>query len=299
MTEMMKTIMEKIAIVTDTNSNITQEEGKELGVYVLPMPYFVNGEINYEGTGLTHKELYEKMYAGADVSTSMPSPGDVMDIWNKALEENDVVVHIPMSSGLSASYEAASQLANDEYGEKVLVVDSKRASVALRQLIFDAVTIKKAGETAVRMKEILEETWNNQSVYLSLDTLKFMKKGGRVSAPKAALASVLNIRPVLKLQDEKADMVGKARSMKAAKMKMIEAVKSDMEKYFSDAYDKLILMGTHTGSEEDGNGWLDELVENFPQFKREDILIRSFPISMACHAGPGSYGLAIAKKLIL
>ena len=190
--------MERIAIVTDSNSGITQKQGKELGISVLPMPFTINGETFYEDINLTQEEFYKRLAAGADISTSQPTAGDVIDLWEKLLKEYDSVVHIPMSSGLSGSCGTAVMLSNDFEG-KVQVVDNQRISVTMRQSVLDAAALAGQGKTAVEIREILERDKMESSIYIMLDTLKYLKKGGRITPAAAALGTILNLKPVLQI----------------------------------------------------------------------------------------------------
>jgi DegV family protein with EDD domain len=289
--------MGKIAIVTDTNSGIGQKRAKELGVYVLPMPFFVNGNMHFEGVDFTQEEFYQKLEEDADVSTSMPSPGDVMDIWDKALEENEFVVHIPMSSGLSASCEAATALAENDYKGRVFVVNNQRISVSLSQSIEEAVALREAGKTAAEMKEILEAHGRESFIYISVDTLKYLKKGGRVSPAAAAIGTVLNIKPVLVYRGDKIEPFEKARGTKASKKAILKVVEKEMKEKFGDDPAKTTLAVAHTCTDEEGEAWRDEVLAHFPQFAKEDINMDKLSLSIACHTGPGVLALACSRKL--
>ncbi len=213
--------MERVAIVTDSNSGITQKKGGELGISVLPMPFTIDGETFYEDISLTQEEFYERLAAGADISTSQPTAGDVIDLWKRLLKEYDTVVHIPMSSGLSGSCETAIMLAEDFDG-RVQVVNNQRISVTMRQSVLDAVGLAERGRTAVEIREILERERMESSIYIMLDTLKYLKKGGRITPAAAALGTILNLKPVLQIQGEKLDAFTKARNIRQGKRAMIE-----------------------------------------------------------------------------
>ena len=202
--------MKKIAIMTDSNSGITQEKGKELGICVLPMPFFINEKLYFEDITLTQEEFYKYLEEDADISTSQPSPGDVMERWDQLLEEYDEVVHIPMSSGLSGSCETAMTLAQD-YDGKVQVVNNQRISVTQEQSVYDAILLRDAGKDAAQIKEILEAEKFESTIYITVDTLKYLKKGGRITPAAAALGTVLNLKPVLQIQGEKLDAFAKVR----------------------------------------------------------------------------------------
>ena len=208
--------MSKTAIVTDSNSGITQSRGKELGVYVLPMPFFIDGELFLEDISLTQEQFYERLGADSDISTSQPSPGDVMELWEKLLKEYDEIVHIPMSSGLSNSCDTAVSIA-EEYGGRVQVVNNQRISVTQEQSVYDAMTLRDRGMSAREIREVLEREKFQSSIYITVDTLKYLKKGGRVTPAAAAVGTVLNLKPVLQIQGEKLDAFAKVRGWKAAK----------------------------------------------------------------------------------
>ncbi|MCL2865653.1 MAG: DegV family protein [Lachnospiraceae bacterium] len=286
--------MKKIAIVTDSNSGITQKEAKELDIYVLPMPFFVDGEMFLEGVTLTKEEFFKRLDEGADISTSMPSPGDVMDLWNRALEDSDQVLHIPMSSAFSGSCEAAAMLAKDFQG-KVVVVDNKRITVTLEQAIHDAIALRKAGKTIEEMKETLEASGRNFSIFMTVADLKYLKKGGRISAAAATIGGMLNLKPVLSVQGDALNAIAKKRGMTAARRAMLNFVKEDIAQKFANSGDKLVLSIAHTVSGSELDGWLKEIKEHFPQFK--DIVCRYVPLSIACHCGPGLLGIGLMQKV--
>ena len=208
--------MGNVAIVTDSNSGISQAEGKELGIYVIPMPFLVDGKLYFEDVDMNKEQFYHFLENDADLSTSQPSPGDVMDLWDKLLKEYDEIVHIPMSSGLSASCSTAMGLARD-YDGKVQVVDNQRISVTMQQSVMDAKHLVAAGKSATQIKEILEKEALESSIYLMVDTLKYLKKGGRITPSAALLGSALNLKPILQIQGDKLDAYKKVRGVKAAK----------------------------------------------------------------------------------
>ena len=225
--------MGNVAIVTDSNSGISQAEAKELGIYVIPMPFLVDGKLYFEDVDMNKEQFYHFLENDADLSTSQPSPGDVMDLWDKLLKEYDEIVHIPMSSGLSASCSTAMGLARD-YDGKVQVVDNQRISVTMQQSVMDAKHLVAAGKSAAQIKEILEKEALESSIYLMVDTLKYLKKGGRITPSAALLGSALNLKPILQIQGDKLDAYKKVRGVKAAKKNMLEAMKKDVEGRFSD-----------------------------------------------------------------
>ena len=218
--------MSKIAIITDSNAGITQEEAAKLGIYVVPMPFTIDNIDYYEGINLTQEEFYEKLEEDVEIMTSQPSPDSVMNIWDKALETHDEIVYIPMSSGLSGSCQTAYMLSMD-YDEKVFVVDNQRISVTLRQSILDAISLSNSGKSGSEIKEILENDKFNSSIYIMLDTLKYLKKGGRITPAAAALGELLKLKPVLQIQGEKLDAFAKARTSSQGKAIMISAIKDD------------------------------------------------------------------------
>ena len=247
--------MSGVAIVTDSNSGITQEEAKRLGIFVLPMPFYIDGELFYEDISLTQEKFYERLTQDADISTSQPSPGDVLDIWEKALEEYDEVVHIPMSSGLSSSCATAQMLAQDMDG-KVYVVDNQRISVTMRQSVLDAIALAEKGMNAKEIHDILMREKLEASIYITVDTLKYLKKGGRVTPAAAAIGSVLNLKPVLTIQGEKLDSFSKSRGWKSAKKTMLDAMEKDLTERFAgqEMYLQVAYTCSAEEAEEDGNG---------------------------------------------
>ena len=208
--------MEKIAVVTDSNSGMTQEQAKDYGIYVLPMPFFIDGDTYFEDIDLTQEQFYRKLEGQADISTSMPSVGAVTDLWDRLLEEYDAIVHIPMSSGLSSSCETAMMLAQD-YDGKVQVVNNQRISVTQKQSALDALELARRGKSAAEIKDYLEKTKFDSSIYIMVDTLYYLKKGGRITPAAAALGTLLKLKPVLQIQGEKLDAFAKARTVKQAK----------------------------------------------------------------------------------
>ena len=241
--------MSKIAIVTDSNSGITQSEGKTMGITVLPMPFYINEELFWEDITLTQEEFYKKLEEDADISTSQPAPGDVMDLWDGLLKEYDEIIHIPMSSGLSSSCETAISLAA-EYDGKVQVVNNQRISVTQKQSVIDAMNLRDAGKSAAEIKAVLEAEKFESTIYITVDTLKYLKKGGRVTPAAAALGTVLNLKPVLQIQGEKLDAFAKVRGWKAAKKTMLKAIEDDLNGRFAGRdTDELVLGMAYTGNE--------------------------------------------------
>ena len=285
--------MGKIAIVTDSNSGITQEKGKELGIYVLPMPFFIDGELFLEDISLTQEQFYERLGADSEISTSQPSPGDVMELWEKLLREYDEIVHIPMSSGLSNSCETAMSIAA-EYDGKVQVVNNQRISVTQEQSVYDAMKLRSQGKTAREIREVLEREKFQSSIYITVDTLKYLKKGGRVTPAAAAIGTVLNLKPVLQIQGEKLDAFAKVRGWKAAKKTMLKAIEADLSGRFADVKEDMILGMAYTCSREEAQEWKKEIQERFPGY---EMLEGPLSLSVACHIGPGAMAVTCMKKI--
>ena len=287
--------LNQIAIVTDSNSGITQEQAKELGVFVVPMPFDINGQTYFEDITLGKKEFYEKLREGAEIATSQPSIDDVMKLWETLLQEHDEIVHIPMSSGLSGSCETALAFAR-EFDGKVQVVNNQRISVTQRQSVLDAVELVKSGKTAKEIREVLEKEKMESSIYIMLDTLKYLEKGGRITAAAAALGTILRLKPVLQIQGEKLDAFAKARTAKQAKSMMINAIKKDFEERFSAyvAEGNMALAIAHTDNLEAALEFKKEVEE---EFKGIDIYVDELSLSVSCHIGPGALALATAKKV--
>lgn len=284
-------VMSRIAVVTDSNSGITQKVGAELGIRVLPMPFYINGELFYEDISLSQAQFYEKLDEDADISTSQPSPGSVTDLWDEVLRDHDEIIYMPMSSGLSGSCDAAKALARD-YGGHVHVVDNQRISITLRQSVLDALEMIKAGLPADRIVDVLMREKLEASIYITVDTLKYLKKGGRVTAAGAAIGTVLGIKPVLQIQGGKLDAFEKVRGMKAAKKTMLDAMQTDIEKRF--AGEKVYLSAAHTCSEEDAEAWRAEIETRFPGY---DLHMDPLSLSVSCHIGRGSVAIACSRKV--
>ena len=283
----------KIAIVADSNSGVTQEEAKELGIYVLPMPFMIDGQVFYEGIDLSHEEFYRRMEEGADITTSQPSPKDVMEQWDQLLEDHDQVVYIPMSSGLSGSFQTARMLAED-YDGRVQVVNNQRISVTQRQSALDARDLAEMGWSGEQIKEKLEATRFESSIYITVDTLKYLKKGGRITPAAAALGTLLKIKPVLTIQGEKLDAFAKVRGWKQAKKTMLDAMEKDLLHRFGGK--KMSLLAAYTCSAEEAKSWKEELEDRFPNYT---IDMDPLSLSVACHIGPGALAVACAKEVDL
>lgn len=278
--------MSRVAIVTDSNSGISQEEAKKLGVYVVPMPFFVNGRVYFEDIDLSQEQFYKLLAEDADVSTSQPSPADIMDLWDDLLRSHQEIVHIPMSSGLSASCATAQGLAQD-YNGKVQVVDNKRVSVTMMQSVLDALALAKSGKSAAQIREILERESLEASIYLMVDTLKYLKKGGRITPAAAMIGSVLKLKPVLQIQGDKLDAYAKVRGVKAAKKTMLDAIKKDLEGRFASYMEKgeMKLQVAYTTLAGEAEAWMEEVKAAFPDL--EITRMDPLALSIVCHTGPG------------
>lgn len=285
--------MAKVAIVTDSNSGITQKEAKRMGVFVLPMPFTVDNETYFEDINLSQEDFYEKLKGNADIFTSQPSPESVMKFWDDILEEYDEIVHIPMSSGLSGSCQTAMMLAQD-YDGKVCVVNNQRISVTQRQSVVDAFELAKRGKSAAEIAKILEDDKFNSSIYIMLDTLYYLKKGGRITPAAAALGTLLRLKPVLQIQGEKLDAFAKARTSNQGKSIMLNAIKNDIENRFKVDYSDVHFQMAHTDSEEAIKLFKEELLALYPG---SEVVINPLSLSVSCHIGPGAIAVAICKKM--
>lgn len=287
--------MRKIAIVTDSNSGITQDEGRKLGISVLPMPFYINEVMYLEGVTLSQEEFYERLKKDEPISTSQPNPGEVCGLWDTLLKEYNEIVHIPMSSGLSASCETAMGLARD-YNGKVQVVDNQRISVTQKQSVMDALTLVQAGKSAAEIREILEAERRESSIYITLETLKYLKKGGRITPAAAAIGTVLNLKPVLQIQGDKLDAYSKVRGKKQAKRVMLKAMKEDFDSRFAEYAKRgeMCLEMAYTGNKEEAEEFKKEVQEMFPDY---EIQMDPLSLSVACHIGHGALAVACSKKV--
>lgn len=287
--------MSKIAVVTDSNSGITQAQAKDLGIYVLPMPFMIDEETFYEDINLTQEEFYKKLEEGANIATSQPSPEAVLKLWNELLETYEEIVHIPMSSGLSGSCQSAIMLAMDFDG-RVQVVNNQRISVTQRQSAMDAMLLAEKGKNAKEIKEFLEADKYNSSIYIMLDTLYYLKKGGRITPAAAALGTILRLKPVLQIQGEKLDAFAKARTTLQGKSIMLNAIRNDIINRFGGLTEEkdIWLQIAHTNNEEAAQALKQEVAEMFPGY---DIHMDPLSLSVACHIGPGSLAVACCKKI--
>lgn len=287
--------MTSVAILTDSNSGITQEQARQLGVYVIPMPFYINGELYLEGINLTQEDFYKRLEEDAEITTSQPSLGEMAEKWDEILKEKDQIVFIPMSSGLSGTCQTASMLAGD-YEGKVEVVNNQRISVTQRQSVMDAKMLADQGKTARQIKEILEKEKKESSIYITLETLKYLKKGGRITASAAAVGTVLNIKPVLQIQGEKLDAFAKTRGKAQAKKLMLKAIQEDFDTRFKDAVadGKMHLQAAYAGNVEEAAEWAEELQKIYPDM---DFNMDPLSLSVACHIGYGALAVACAKDI--
>lgn len=288
---MNQTELSKIAIITDTNSGITQTEASQLGIFLLPMPFFIQDELFLEGKTLSQDSFYEAQHAGKTISTSQPSPEDIIDLWETALTTHNTVVYIPMSSGLSGSCATAKMLAED-YKGRVFVADNKRISATQRQSVLDALTLRAAGYTAEQIRDYLETAALDANIYLTVETLSYLKKGGRITPAAAALGSALNILPVLQIKGERLDAFRKVRGQKKAYHTMLEAIRTDLANEFQE--DDVLIQTAYSGSPEKGAIWNQMVQDAFPEKHVENFVL---PLSIACHTGPGTVGITCMKPL--
>lgn len=286
--------MSKIAVMTDSNSGITQAEAKELGVFVLPMPFYIDEQMYYEDIDLTQEQFYEKLQSDCEIKTSMPLVGNVTDKWDELLETYDEIVYIPMSSGLSSSCATAIMLAED-YDGKVQVVDNQRISVTMRQSVMDAKALAAQGRSAADIKEILLREKMESSIYIMLDTLYYLKKGGRITPAAAALGTLLKLKPVLQIQGEKLDAFAKARTAKQGKSIMIDTIKKDFAERFGDAEGRnMYLEIAYSHDLAKAEEFKQEVQEAFPN---HEIVMNPLSLSVSCHIGPGAIAIACSKKI--
>lgn len=286
--------MSKVAVMTDSNSGITQAEGKELGITVLPMPFYIDNEMYYEDIDLTQGEFYERLKSDCEIKTSMPLVGDVTDKWDELLKDYDEIVYIPMSSGLSSSCETAIMLSQD-YDGRVCVVNNQRISVTMRQSVLDAMSLRDQGKTAEEIKNILEEKKFESSIYIMLDTLYYLKKGGRITPAAAALGTLLKLKPVLQIQGDKLDAFAKARTAKQGKSIMLETIKKDfMEKYNDPEGKDMHIEIAYSYDIDAAEKFKEEIQAEFPN---HDIVVNPLSLSVACHIGPGAIAVAYSKKI--
>ncbi|MBR3273401.1 MAG: DegV family protein [Clostridia bacterium] len=284
--------MQKTGIITDTNSGMTQAEARECGVTLMPMPFTVNGKNYVENVNMSYMEFFEHLAGGAQVATSQPSPEDVMVCWKKALEDCDKLIYIPMSSALSSSCQSAKLFAEDFDG-RVLVADNRRISISQKQSVYDALHWRDMGLSAEEILQKLMDTALDASIYLTVDDLSYLKRGGRITPSVATIGTVLNIKPVLQIQGGKLDTYKKVRGLHAAQHTMLEAIRKDLDTRFAGV--PMILRTAYTGDAAIGKAWNAQVQEQFPEYQ---VTGDPLPISIACHVGPGVIALGLIKKII-
>ncbi len=292
--------MSKVAIITDSNSGISQSYAEQLGIYVVPMPFIIDEETYYEDISLNREQFYSKLLDDAEISTTQPSPDYIMNLWNTLLgqEGYDEIVHIPMSSGLSGSCSTAMALSKeDEFEGKVYVVDNQRISVTQRRAVMDAVEMAREGKSAKEIHDKLMDMKFESSIYIMVDTLKYLKKGGRVTPAAAALGTILKLKPVLQIQGEKLDAFAKARTITQAKSLMLKAVKNDIETRFGGDVNDVWIAFAHTENMEEIEIFKEEFLKMYPDYPAEQIVIDHLSLSVSCHIGPGSLAIACTKKM--
>ena len=281
----------RVAVVTDSNSGITQAQAKELGIHVVPTPFFIDGELYIEDITLTRDDFFQKLNEDAEISTSQPAPGDLIDTWEMLLKEYDEIVHIALSSSLSSACATAIMLSNDFDG-RVQVVDNQRVSIMQKSSVLDALRLIEQGKSAKEIKEILEAEKLNARAYITVDTLKYLKKGGRVTPAAAAVGAMLKIKPVLLVWAEKLDSFAKTRGVKAAKKTMFEAVENDLSENYSGA--DMSIYAVTTCNEEETEEWRQEVQNRFPDY---DVKSEYLSLSVTCHTGPGALAIAYVKNV--
>lgn len=282
----------KTAIVTDSNSNITQKEAKELGIKVVPMPFLIDGKQYLDDVNLSQEEFYEKLRGDVQISTSQPSTYDVGEIWTELLKEYDKIIHIPMSSGLSETCNTLTHFAESEFKDKVYVIDNQRISITMRQAVLDALKMTKEGKTAEEIRDYLLATKMQSSIYIMVDTLKYLKRGGRITPAVAMIGTLLKIKPVLQIQGYKLDQYAKVRKLAEAKKVMSDAIAHDLDTRFKELREqgKMALAIAHTQNEQEAMTFKAELEQRFPDLKV--ICVSPLSLSVACHIGPGALACA-------
>ena len=288
--------MKKIGVITDSHSGITQEQAKKLGIMVLPMPFYFDNECYYEDVDLSREEFFQKLSSSSEVATSQPSPADVMELWDKGLKDYGQIVYIPISSGLSGSCAAALAMAQEPpYKGKVFVVDNGRVSTALHRSVLDALELVAEGYTAPEIKEILEGSRDKMVIYVGVETLEHLKRGGRISPATAALGTVLNIKPVLKFDVGTLDTYKKCHGFSRARKTMIEAMKHDLETTFREWHKngEAYLLAASSASKETTEGWLKEIQEAFPGM---EVLSDHLSMGVSCHIGHRGLGIGCSCR---
>lgn len=285
----------KIAILTDSNSGISKEDASNHNIHILPMPFYIGEEVYYEDIDLTQEEFYKMLEGESTITTSMPVVGDVLDKWDELLEDYDEVVYIPMSSSLSGSCQTAYMLSvDDEYEGKVFVVDNQRISVTMKESVYDAAYLASKGYSGEEIKNILEDHKRDSSIYISLSTLEYLSKGGRLTKAVAALGNILRIKPVLQIQGGKLDTFARGRTIEQCKQAMISAIKEDIKNRFDDDPSIVEIAIAHTDNEEEALAFRDEVLKIWPD---REIVVDPLSLSVACHIGPGSLALTVGRRI--
>ncbi len=288
--------MKPIGIVTDSCGGISQEEAERLGVKVLPMPFYFGDDCYYEGVSITKDEFFKRLNEGEKVSTSQPSPEAVMELWKEALCEFEQILYMPLSSGLSGSCNTAKMLAGeDEFAGKVFVVDNGRVSTPMHRSILDALELIDEGYSAGEIQEILERSRADMAIYLGVETLEFLKRGGRVTPATAVIGTLLNIKPILKFDVGVLDSFKKCRGMKKARAEMIEAMKQEFDTTFREYVERgeIYLLAASSADEATTKEWLSEISEAFPGM---EILCDDLSLALACHTGQGALGIGCSCR---
>ncbi len=290
--------MSKVAIVTDSNSGIPPAEAEETGIIVMPMPFFINGEMFLENITLTQDEFFKRLEEGAEIKTAAPAVGDFIELWDGLLKDYDQIIHIPMSSGLSGTCNTAQVLAQD-YDGKVFVVDNQRISVTQRQSALDALMLAQAGAEGQEIYDKLMENAHDSSIYIMLDTLYYLRKGGRLTPAAAALGTMLRMKPVLQIQGEKLDAFARPRTIAQAKKIMIDQIMSDCQnRYGSEDGSDIHISMAHTNNYEAAEEFKKEVLETFPR-DPDDIVVHPLSLSIACHVGPGTLAVTSTKPITI
>lgn len=288
-------IKRRTAVVTDSNSGLTRQQGEAYGIRVIPMPFMIDGQVWEEHVDLSHAMFYEKLAGGSDISTSQPAPAKITELWDEVLKEYDEIVHIPMSGSLSGAFQTANMLAED-YDGKIRVVNNQRISVTQRRSAIDAAVLAEHGWGAERIGELLERTKMDSSIYITVNTLQYLKRGGRVTPAAAALGTLLKIKPVLQIQGGKLDTFSKARTMKQAKSIMMSAIAHDLQERFADPQaERTWLAVAHSDCEDMAGELARELQECYP--RASPVFVDSLSLSISCHIGPGGLGVTCTKKI--
>lgn len=284
----------RIGIITDSHSGISQEDAKKMGIMVLPMPFYCDEECFYEGVSITRDEFFEKIHSGQKVSTSQPSPEEVMSIWRRGLEKYDQILYMPLTSGLSGAYNTACMLAREgEFKEKVYVVDHGRIATPLRRTIMDALEMIQAGGTAEQIRAMIEDQRDRMSIYIGVESLEYLKKGGRITPAAAAVGTILHIKPILKVDTGLIDSFKKTRGMKKARKEMLQALEHDMKTTFKENYESgtIHLLMASSADKETTTSWLKEIQEYFPGM---EVMGDHLSMGISCHTGPGTLGVGIS-----